>query len=181
MTIYTREHLRIEYGTMHWGAPTALVQVDHPDAPHYGRSLWQLSSTQGMEPAGRPLKSDHHYLLHRLDGRHRFAHPEGDPTAPLDPNVFAGGDWHGAFPSDVLQNCIDYLIESLNEWEAEEDDRWRVADTINTLRHILGQFEDTETAKSTKAIRDRWSEVRQAFLSVEMVLFRAPDKEDSNG
>jgi len=175
---YTRDHLQITYGTMHWGAPTALIQVSHPDAIHYGASLWQLSSTKGMEPAGRPLKSDGHYLLHRLDGHRRRVHPEGNPDAPLDPNVFAGGDWHGAFPSDDLETCIDLLVGELGEWEGEEDERWRVTDTLYSLRNILSQFEDTETAKSTKTIRDRWDEVRQAFLAAEMALFRAPDKEE---
>lgn len=178
MTTYTREHLQIIYGTMHWGAPTALIQVVNPEAQHYGHSLWQLSSTKGMEPAGRPLKSDHHYLLHRLDGHRRYIHPEGDPDAPADPNVFLGGDWHGSFPSDDLETCIGLLVGELNEWEVEEDDRWRVADTVYHLRNLLSNFEDMDTAKSTKHIRGRWAEVRQAFLTVEMVLFRSAEKGD---
>lgn len=180
--MYTREHLRITYGTMQWGAPSALIQVNLPDAPHYGHTLWQLSSTQGMDTPGMVRASDGHYLLHRLDGYRRRIDPQGDPDAPADPNRFEGGDWHGAYPSADLETCIDYLLESLNEWEPEEDERWRVADTLLTLRQILGQFGDIETAKSTKQIRDRWSEVRQAFLAAEMALFRAPDeKEASNG
>lgn len=177
MTPYTREHLDITYGTMPWGAATALIQVNRPDAPHYGASLWQLSSTAGLDTPGRTLKSDSHYLLHRLDGHRRFIHAEGDPRAPLDPNKFAGGDMHGAFPSADLETCIDYLLGALNEWEPEEDERWRVADTIYSLRNILGEFGDIETAKVTKTIRDRWAEVRQMFLAAEMALFPASDKD----
>lgn len=178
---YTREHLNITYGTMPWGAPTALVQVVYPDAPHYGHTLWQLSSTQGMDTPGGKMPSDSHYLLHRLDGHRRRIDPEGDPNAPCDPNRFMGGDWHGSYPSGDLETCIDFLVESLNEWELEEDDRWRVADTIYHLRNLLSEFGDIETAKSTKAIRDRWSEVRQAFLTAEMTLFRRQDQAAMGG
>lgn len=188
MTTYTREHLNITYGTLPWGAPTALIQVVLPEAPHYGHTLWQLTSTKGMDTPGGKLISDHHYLLHRLDGYRRRIDPEGDPDAPADPNKYLGGDWHGSFPSDDLETCINYLVDELNEWEPEEDDRWRVADTLGHLRRLLAQFEDIETAKSTKQIRDRWSEVRQAFLTAEMALFRRQDqaamggvKGDSNG
>lgn len=94
MTTYTREHLQITYGTMRWGAPTALIQVVYPEAQHYGHTLWQLSSTKGMDTPGRAMKDDHHYLLHRLDGYRRRIDPGGDPDAPADPNVFQIGRAH---------------------------------------------------------------------------------------
>lgn len=173
MSTYTREHLRIDYGTMEWGAPTAIVYVEHPEERlHYGRTVWQLASTKGMPPFGKPDREDGRYLLHRLDGHRRRIHPEGDPDAPLNPNKFAGGDWHGSYPSADLETCIKYLVESLNEWEVEEADRWQIGDALYTLRTALGAFEDMDTPKQTKRLRDRWSEIRALVLAVEMVLFR---------
>lgn len=171
---YTRDHLQIEYGTMEWGAPTAIIRVQHPDEhAEYGRTVWQLASPKGMPPWGRPDREDGWYLLHRLDGHRRLIHPKGDPNAPLDPNKFAGGDWHGSFPSDDLETCIGFLVDELNRWEIEEQERWRVVDAVHTLRNLLSQFDDLDTPRQVHSLRTRWASIRAQVLAVEMALFNS--------
>lgn len=159
--IYTAADLEVERGVADWGSPQATVTVK---AGPLAGEIYRLRSPRGLLIDGKPLDRDpdhDHYMLDLLRNRNGYELREVD-------------GWYGSYPTDDLDEALEFLPETLTEWVADETDRWQLSAVLHELGSAVRDASDYDTRRSRHSLRERWPRIRQLVLAAEMQLFPKP-------
>lgn len=141
--------------TSDWGSPVGIVRMT--GGPFAGE-VYRLRTTKGMPNSGRIERHRYH-----LDLIERNGHEMG-----------RGSDWYGAFDTDDLPTALRMLRTELDQWAADEADHWALDHKLSNLQTLLGDALEYDQRRTSRTLRSRWPQIRDAFVELEMGFFPRP-------